>query len=226
MNGKGLDEEPARIRVHDPQTRRPVPFPDWRGGRTFNAKFQELVGEMLRRMVDAHIPPENTHSFHHGTGWIQRREDGSAMSGEVKAHSAESELRFDDVISARLSAVHDQARSVVQQMESGFIRSMYETISTAVEEVGNVIDAKGKPPTEAFLEMLRKIEFGINRDGSVTRPEIHMSPEKAEKFITALEQAGPAFEAEVDRLVTAKEAEAAEREMERRARFKTRSVSP
>jgi hypothetical protein len=108
-------------------------------------------------------------------------------------------------------------------MESGFMRTLYETVSSAVQEVGNVVDAKGKPTPDVFLEMLRKIEFGVNRRGEVTRPEIHVHPETAPGLIKALEDAGPAFQAEVDRLTAEKEAEALAREARRKARFKTRS---
>jgi hypothetical protein len=105
-------------------------------------------------------------------------------------------------------------------MRSDFMRTMYDHISKSVEEVGNVVDAKGKPPTEAFLEMLRKIEFGVNRKGEVTRPEMHnVSPQ----FVKALDDAGAEFEAEVARLTEAKEAQALAREGERVGRFKKRT---
>lgn len=142
------------------------------------------------------------------------------MSGGVKAHRAETTLAFEVVVEGRLNAIVEQANSIRDQMESSFMTTLFETISKGVEEVGNVVDAKGKPATEVFLETLRKIEFGVGRDGEVGRPEIHMHPDTASKFVNALESAGPAFEAEVERIMAEKDAQALARERERKSRFK------
>lgn len=206
------------------QAPRRVPFPDRQGGKAFNMSYKEHVIQLLRRVVDTRIPPENAHTFYHGGGWTQRRSDGSEMRTEVEAHSAETLLKFDDVVGGKLSAIPELIQSIVGQMEDQFMRTLYARISEGVKEVGNVVDAKGKTTPEAYLEMLRKIEFGVNRKGEVTRPEIHVHPETAPKLIKALEEAGPEFQVEVDRLMTAKEGEALAREKERKARFKNRDA--
>lgn len=212
----------TRLPQEMPEVLRRVPFPDSSAGRVFNIKFRELVRELLRRIVEERIPPENSHTFYHGHEWTQRRDDGSELTAGVQAHTAESQLRFEDVVSGRLSAIVEQARAIVEQMEAAFMRTLYETVSSAVEEVGNVVDAKDKPPPTAFLEVLRKIEFGVDRKGQVTRPQMHMHPDIAPKFVKALEDAGPEFEAEVNRLTAKKEAEALAREAQRKARFRKR----
>ena len=201
--------------------RRRVPFPDREDGRAFYTAFKELVVQLIRRVVDSHIPPENAHMFYHGSAWRQRRSDGTEMTSDVEAHTAETMLKFDDVVRGRLSAIPEQIQSILGQVESSFMKMFYARISEAVEQVGNVVDAKGKPPTETYIEMLQKIQFGVNRKGEVTRPQIHAHPNTAPKLHQALEQAGPEFHAEVDRLMAAKEAEALAREKERKARFKT-----
>ena len=176
-------------------------------------------------MADSHIPPENSETFYHGRGWIFQRFDGSQATGGVKAHTAEIQLRFDALVEGRLENITSQSQSIVRQMESHFMRTLYETVSSAVEEVGNVVDAKVKPTPDAFLEMLSKIEFGVDRKGEVTRPEVHLHPEAVPKFIKALEDAGPAFRSQVDQLIAAKEVEALAREKERKSRFRRRAES-
>jgi hypothetical protein len=203
-------------------TPRRVPFPDRRAGRAFNERFTTLVGELLRQMAAGRIPPENSETFYHGRGWTFQRFDGTQATGGVKAHTAEIQLRFDALVEGRLDTITSQAQSIVRQMESHFMRTLYETVRSAVEEVGNVVDAKGKPTPDAFLEMLSKIEFGVNRKGEVTRPEIHLHPDTAPKFIKALEDAGLEFKSQVDRLISKKEEEALAREKERRSRFRPR----
>lgn len=203
-----------------PPTRRPVPFPDRQAGKAFNERYQQVVREALRNAVDQIIPPENSHTLYHGRGWTQQRPDGTEVTGQIEAHTAETILKFDDVIGAKLSAVPEQVTSIVQQMRDEFQRTMYARISEAVEEVGNVVDAKGKPPTEAFLEMLRKLEFGVDRKGEVTRPEMHMHPDTIRTFVKGLEDGGAEFKAEVTRLTQEKGAQALAREKERVGRFK------
>lgn len=204
-------------------SRRCLPFPDRRAGLAFNKRFKTLVGELLRQAVAARIPPENTHTFYHGRQWTQRRSDGSEMTGSVQANSATTELRFDAVIEGRLDTIAAQARSIIEQMATHIAQTLYATVSEAVEQAGNVVDAKGKTTPEAFLEMLRKIEFGVNRKGEVTRPELHLHPATLPKVVGALKAAGPDFELEVQRVTAEKEAEALARERQRKSRFKRRT---
>ncbi len=202
------------------QPRRRLPFPEYRAASVFNERFTALVGELLRQMVAAQIPPENTHTFYHGRQWTHRRSDGADVTGGVKANSAELELRFDAVVEGSLSTIAAQARAVVEQMQSNFMRMLYETVNDAVEQVGNVVDAAGKPTPEAILEALRKIEFGVNRKGEVTRPSIHVHWDKFPAIMKALHDAGPDFESEVKRVTADKEAEALIREAARKSRFR------
>jgi hypothetical protein len=205
------------------QQRRRVPFPDRQPSRAFNDRFERVLEEAHRMSVDEMIPPENRHIFYHGRGWTQQRPDGTELTTQVEAHTAETTLKFDDLIGAKLSVLSEQVASVTEQMRGEFMRSVYARVSESVEQVGNVVDAKGKAPPEAFLEMLQKIEFGVNRKGEVTRPEMHMPPDVVPKFVKALEDAGEEFEAEVARLMAEKEAHALKRERERVARFKKRT---
>jgi hypothetical protein len=209
------------ILQHMPAARRRVPFPDRTAARGFNDTFRETVNEALRQAVEEMIAPENQHAFYHGRGWTQRRPDGSEMTGEVEAHTAETTLAFKDVVTARFSALPDQISSIVSQMRDGFMATMYARVSEGVERVGNVVNAKGKDPMGAFLEMLRKIEFGVNRQGEVTRPQIH-PPEAAQRFAKAMENASSELREEVARLIAEKDVEALAREKERLARFKER----
>lgn len=207
------------------KTSRRVPFPEHSANQSFSRSYNDLLRDLLRRVVDKHVPPENMHTFYHGTGWTHKRSDGKTVTGDVKPHTAETQLPFSRIVEGDLSAVAEQARSVLVQMEAAFMKNLYETVGAAVEEVGNVVDAKGKPPAEAFIEMLTKIEFGVDRAGKVTRPEIRMHPDASPGFMKALTHAGPEFEAKVGQLISQKEADALAREKERKERFKTRPTT-
>jgi hypothetical protein len=207
------------------QERKRAPFPHRESARAFNSKWRQLVAQLFRQTVDARLPPENNQRFYHGRGWTQRRADGSEMTTEVKAHRTETVLRFDDVIDAKLSAVVELIRSIVEQMEGSLMRTLFETVCDAVEQVGNVVSANDKPTGQAILEALRKIEFGVNRKGEVTWPELYLHPDQVPKFLKAAEETGPELQAEIDRVTAEKVDAARAREAERKARFKRRSVA-
>jgi hypothetical protein len=202
--------------------RRRVPFPYKHGAKAFNEQFRTLVAESFRHEVDNVIPPENSHALYHGRNWTEERPDGSEMESKIEEHTTETTLKFDDIIQCRFSVLADQILSIVSQMRDEFMKSLYSRISEGVEQVGNVVDARGMNPADAILAMLRKIEFGVNREGQVSRPEIHLHPDAVEKITEALDNAGPEFKAEVDRVTAEKEAEALKREAARVARFRVR----
>lgn len=202
---------------------RKVPFPELRASKAFNDSFSELVNEGCRQLVDDLIPPQNRHTYFHGHGVTQRRADGTPMTTEVIPHRAATTLKLADVIEANLAALPGQALSIVAQLRTSLVNTMYERVAEAAEEAGNVVDAGGKEPTEAVLEMLRKVEFSVTPSGEVSRPSFG-PPEAARKIVAALASAGPEFQAELNRIIAEKDAQALAREQERLARFKVRPV--
>ena len=109
---------------------------------------------------------------------------------------------------------------MVEGVHSEFMKMIYQTVHEATERTGNVVDAEQHgSPAKAFMEMLRKIEFGVDRDGAVSRPQIHLGSEIYEKFTKDIEAQGVEFREKVEELTAAKEAAALEREAKRKARF-------
>jgi hypothetical protein len=166
------------------------------------------------------MPPENTQRFTHGRAWTQRAND-QAIPGEIRTISTMWEIGFDDLIAGDLSLIDRKIGGVAKDMQRQFMEMMYATFSVATEKTGNVVDAKkvGSIPA-SFLEMLKKIEFAVDRDGTVRLPEIHTSPETGQTFLAALSAQPPEFIEEVERIKAEKTAQALKREVERKARFK------
>tara|TARA_R110001606_G_scaffold358188_2_gene509744 strand:+ start:154 stop:522 length:369 start_codon:yes stop_codon:yes gene_type:complete len=106
-----------------------------------------------------------------------------------------------------------------------FMRSLYETVHEATERSGNIVDVKeiGSIP-EAFLEMLRRIEFSVSQDGSISRPEVHLSPDMYEKFAKEIEGQDEQYKKEIENITRIKETEAIERESARKSRFRASDV--
>jgi hypothetical protein len=69
------------------------------------------------------------------------------------------------------------------------------------------------------MAMLEKIEFGIDKDGTVILPEIHVSPEFGDRMMAALENTSQEYKDRIEAVKTRKTAEALGRETERKAKF-------
>lgn len=131
-------------------------------------KHQEFLGFF------ATIP---SFTIHEGDRWKIERPDGTEseqpyeeISSEFIIDNKEVPNLTPDKIMAKLDAVaNDAARQMSQ--------NIFREIQQSTEQVGNIVDAKGKPLTkEHFLEMLEKIETDFTPDGQWIPPSIVMHP--------------------------------------------------
>ncbi len=113
-----------------------------------------------------------------------------------------------------------QAQKLAQMFCRSFAEHMYRTVGDGAESVGNTVHGEGKSFPDQFIEMLEKIEFGVDKQGVPTLPEIHASPEYAQKMLDALNAQGPEYSERVEQIKERKSAAALERERERKSRFK------
>jgi hypothetical protein len=192
-----------------------VPFPA-------GAKAREVAQAMVRTVRDFHMQnvmktlnPRNVQRMYHGVSWRTHSGDASAKEpSTMKQHQIEHVVKFEDVVAHRLEIIPLTIRSIVGGMQDQLMSQLYST-----EKSGNVVNAgQVGSNTLAFLEMLKKIEFGVDEEGRVTLPELHLAP--GNPLFEQLQKAGPEFEAEVDRVIQEKSAKALERERERISRFK------
>ena len=132
-------------------------------------KHRELLG------VFSTIP---SFSIHEGDRWKIERPDGTASEQPYQEMSSGFTIDLNEVpdltpekLKAKLNAV---AEDGARQMSQGFFRE----IQQATEQVGNTVDAKGKPLTkELFLELLEKIESDFTPDGQWIAPSLVMHPD-------------------------------------------------
>lgn len=132
-------------------------------------KHRELLG------IFATIP---SFAIHEGDRWKIERSDGTESEQEYQEMSSGFTIGFDEVpdltpekIKAMLDAVaEDGARQMSQ--------SIFKEIEEATRQVGNTVDAQGKPLTkELFLELLDKVETEFTQDGQWIPPSIVMNPD-------------------------------------------------
>jgi len=115
------------------------------------------------------VAPENKLRLHHGKSWGQNRDGGPGSQGVLKQTSTETTLTFESIVRNDLTALRDFVTTLPEAVSSAVQKDMYATVSAAADSVGNVVSQReAGSPAKAFLEMLKKIEFGVNARGEVT----------------------------------------------------------
>ena len=69
------------------------------------------------------------------------------------------------------------------------------------------------------MAMLEKIELAVDKDGTVSMPQLHVSPELGDRMMAALENTSQDYKDRVEELKARKTVEALAREAERKAKF-------
>lgn len=194
-------------------------FPEETG--QFDKALTELIQNLAHEKRDSMLPSENIMHYSHGTMWVATSSDSSDAQGEMKVHSTETMISMDDIRQHKLEALPNFLEDIVKKMHESMMRMMYQTVSDSCEQSGNTVSAKDyETQADAFLATLKKIEFGVDRTGNVSMPELHVHPKAFAKFKEQAEAKGQPFKDEVDKVIKEKSEEALEREKKRIARFK------
>jgi hypothetical protein len=203
-----------------PQTSGRVPFPYTPELKRFEQAFSESLRAHLDMKRAEFMPPENVQVYRHGTSW---RSDSSSHPDEIselQSHEHGLTIRWQDIIADDLSVMKRIFVDLGERMHGTIVREMYAKVSEAAESVGNTLSLKDVGShAKAFLEMLRKIEFGVDREGKPSLPQFHASSEMIDAFLADLQSQGPDFEEQVRDIMKNKIAAAQERERVRRSKF-------
>ncbi len=183
-----------------------------------DAVTRALVG-LQKQIVAEYLPPQNTQRFRHGRAW-RTPANSEALDGQFQTHSAILETRFDDIIKNDLAVIERNFNQVRETMHKQFAEMFYSTVTAACNQSGNIVDAQAAGSLEeAFMAALEKIEFGIDKDGTVHIPEVHVSPGLGDRMLAALESTSQEYQDRIEALKARKTAEALARETERKAKF-------
>lgn len=194
----------------------PFPF-DFEAGLVMQAFGKEVV-KQLRKSQHAYIDPRNVQRFVHGRSWQSHQSYDPDQVSELEQYQHQMNVEFDDVMLRRLELIENTLSKLSNEMAETFVRGLYATVSDVCDKYGNVVSA-GKEPAKAFIEMLEKIEFGVDRDGNVSMPQIHAGTAAIESFRRDATMNSIEFENEVAKIKELKSVEALERESARKAKF-------
>lgn len=188
----------------------------------FDEALTRLIQILTREKRAKFMPPENVMNYSHGTKWVATSSDSSDKEEEMKVHTTETMISMQDVREHNLAALPSFTTDIVKQMHQSMQKMIYQTISDSCDKTGNSIIAKDYETTaDAFLATLKKIEFGVDREGKVSLPEFHVGTGFFEAVKKEVESKGEDFKKEVDKVIQEKSEAALEREKQRIARFKT-----
>jgi hypothetical protein len=200
-----------------------IPYPAIKEGEIFDQKVAQLIHDLLRQNLSSLIPPGNSYFLPHGKRWALQRAD---EPGELKSVSSEGVLTHEQIIENNPSLLVEFIGKVVGEMAAQMKRLIFEAAGNAAGEVGNSISlAEYATLAEAFLETMRRIEFGVDESGNVRIPSVYVHPENSRQFLSELRRQPSSFSREVQAVKARKKLSALEGEVDRLKRFFVRPDS-
>lgn len=206
----------TKSRLHDR-----VPFPFAKEVAEFDQANVRDLGAAIRRAQASIIPEHNMLRFEHGSSWRSKQVEFADDQGELEVHSSEQSIQFAHIVEHRLSLFATIKTELVNAMMAQFLQSMFAKVSAGAERVGNVVDAKATTNmAEAYLEMLEKITFGVDRDGKVSMPQFHGGTEAARRFQADLAAMSPELSQRIEQAIVRKSQDALDAEAHRLSKFR------
>ena len=186
----------------------------------FDASVTALMRTMQDQSRKMFIHEHNVHRMNHGANWVHSAREAEPDT-TMHSISAEWTIPFAGIAENDLNLIAQTVRPINEEMERQFVQNIYGVIGSAAAKIGNIVDAKESGSFAlSMLEMFRKIEFGVDRDGNVSMPQIHVAPGMYERIVNEMQDVPPDLSEEIERVKAEKVQLALDREIERKAKFK------
>jgi hypothetical protein len=197
-----------------------LPFSYKSESSAFGKVLLELVVKIHRSRLTQYVSQENMHSFQHGKSWLIVRDEGTEESS-FKEAGVDISVEYQDILSNDINNFFKFLNDFVEGFTTQTVQQLYQMIDRTCEDFGNTVDRKSHTShADAFLEALRRVEFGVNVSGQVEMPQLHVGKGFAEILKQSLEAQSDEFHAEVEKIKMEKSQAAIDREKARRNKFK------
>lgn len=200
----------------------PPPFSPF----AYGSRHRELSGAILKRLqevVDTRrsrmIASRNAFSYRHGGEWSLSHSPDSGDFAKFQSVRAESEVNYQDVVDHNLLAIRRYIEDVADKFEQQFLASLFELINETTEATGNIVSFSGDA-ADGMMQMLEKVELGVDEHGHPSMPQLHTSPENSERIRRDLEAQPRDFWERWEQVRAEKEAGAIAHEAARISRFR------
>lgn len=186
----------------------------------FERSVTTLMGRLQEKARQTFVSEHNVLRMNHGRNWVHSARDPEPDT-TMHSISAEWTIPFKDIAENDLGLIGRTIFPISEEMDKQFAQNMYGAVGAAAQKVGNVVDAKTTGSfAHSMLEMFRKLEFGVDRDGQVSMPQIHVGPELYARLPEEMSKVPPELNAEIERVKAGKIQDALDREAARKAKFK------
>ncbi len=153
-------------------------LPDFPEEKQLLGKYwQEYLANKQRELLGffATFP---SFTIHEGDRWKIERSDGSVSEQPYEELSSEFTVNKNDVPNLTPERIREMLDAVAEDTAQKMSHMIIKEIQDATEQVGNAINAKGRPLTkEIFLEMLDKIETEFDENGEWHPPALIVHPD-------------------------------------------------
>ena len=166
-------------------------LPDW---PEVKSDIRKILNEFLRERVNHHLgifrKAPRHRVFEGGKSYIQRA-SGRKDESEFKEMKVEIRYKTEELPNYTLDDILIQLDTAAQGLANQMASHTYETISEAVDQIGNVVSSKGEPFTiDTIFEALAKIDIEFDENGKPRMPQFHIHPD----YYNTIKQAQEEYE--------------------------------
>jgi hypothetical protein len=208
-----------------PQPAKLPPFSFAAESVAFERRWLTEIPRRFHALQTQFIPERNMLHYLHGSKWTFAEPRGDDAPSEFKEHREDLVVSAEARVNVEIERLSASADELARKFAAGASEMMFQKVEEATNQTGNVVTWKKQERNApaVFLELLRKVQFGVREDGSPSLPSfVNFDP----AFLAELQEhqkAHPEFAAEVERIKVEKINEALGRDAERKAKFKRRA---
>lgn len=185
----------------------------------FNESLRTLLSTLQQQSMAKYINPESAQRIKHGA-MFSNPAAPQVYNGEIETHSTLFDISLESLAAHDVTILEKSFNRFQEDVDAQFARMIYASVAKVCDKSGNVVNAKKSGSLQlAFLEMLEKIEFSVDKNGEVKLPEIHLGTDAFNEFERTMKESTPEYEALVKDVKARKVAEALDKEVKRKARF-------
>jgi hypothetical protein len=178
------------------------------------ALFRQMVNQYLGVVGEA---PRSV--IHEGRRTAMIRESGEVDETPLFQATAGWEIKAAEVPTMTVDGLLERMRNAAKDMAAQISKGSFQSISDAVDKIGNVVDGKGAPfSADLFLNAIEKIQIDFGPDGKPRLPTLVVGPSQGPDIQRALEsfEKDPEQLAKFDKLIEKKREEWLAREASRK----------
>jgi hypothetical protein len=186
----------------------------------FERAQMKMLNELNKLRTSIYINDNNALAYSHGSKWVHTAQEGETEA-QLQTFSAELIIPNQSIVENDLGLISRVLVTISESMSNQLATSILSVVGAAAEQAGNVVSDKETGSTaQSFLEALRMIEFGVDKEGNVSLPQWIVGPDMADKLVNELQSQPPEYLEEVKQLTAERSELALRKEAERKSKFR------